>query len=276
MSTSVRSASKSPRSQTVLLSLGAILFVTCDSAKAGSFLPWCSGTTSGLVVGGLAASGIGAPVAVAGGIAEAAGLVGTWAGLDPGQPTIFLPPAPSPLGTVAASSFLNADYQPIPLPGDQFDTLITLTNNVVASMNAVTSDVRSGASRAQVVADGQALGAAVLNTAAAYDAVTSFSVDQAQLNAAIAQIAATGLPAPEVSFLQAAGWSNADIASLGVYVGSQTYNLAVPSVSFSDCAVCTGRLLVPEPSTDILVGLALFALVAGCRKRSLQGRTSRR
>ncbi len=263
-------------------SIGGALLITLatipNPAYAG-FLSWCSGTTSGLVVAGALSSGIGAPVGIAGGVAQSFGLLGTWAGLDPSIPLIALPPEPSPLPSL--SSFLNANnYQQFSLPGNQYDELIRQTNLMVNSMNAITQGVRSGASLTQLIQYSQSGREALLGAAQAYDQLVllgieqPFRINQNSLNNAIAHIASSGLPQVEIDFLEAAGWTDADIDSLGQYVGDQTYNLnpAVNNISISDCFVCIASTLqaVPEPTSTISL-LALGTLgAASTLKRQLK------
>jgi hypothetical protein len=238
-----------------------------NGASAG----WLTWTGVGITVGGIVAAatptGIGQLVGAVAGAVQVI-VVGTDAvktaigSSETPQPPIAANPQP-PAYVAGLTAFTQAIYQPIPLPGNAGDALAASTNIYISSANVLMTNFTNGASSLQLNAD-LAVMADNLNQVNDQYNLLGFvvTISQSDIINAQAQIATSGLPSSEVTFLQNAGFSASDILGFSNFVASTPTNLAVPTTTLGDLfQAASTATAVPE--IDPAAGGSALSLVAG-------------
>jgi hypothetical protein len=235
-----------------------------------------SGAATGLSAAGQIFSlGLATPLAVAGYVSQGVGFAGVCGGLDDFQPSFLLGPSAGANPTCSAPSVQGASYQPYTVPAGQYGPLYTALNAIIADLNTMDTDINNGAPASQIESDMHTIGGAIDSMATIYDGLAApVTVTQAQLNAALADIASSGLPSDELTFLQDAGWSTTAISEFQAYVGHMTINLADPSVTISEDIHAIGQEFdqaeIPEPGSLLILATAACACLA-VRRKHFQG-----
>lgn len=249
---------------------------------SSAFASWISWTGVGGTLLGIAAAatptGVGQVVGGAAAVGQVTCLI------TDGYRTLFHSPPPLPQPSFAASpepgeiplfaSINTAYYQHLSLVGATPNeiALIDSTNLYIDRLNNMTIIMASGGSESDFVSAWAAMGAAHNQMNQAFDSLGfSLTLTQAQLDSMLSDIRANGLPSFEVNFLNSAGWSTADIAAFGNFVGSVDFNVTNSSVTANQLfeqSCCT----VPEPDSLALLslGMAIFPLNAVRRFRKAQ------
>lgn len=189
----------------------------------------------------------------------------------PAKPPAAMAPKPR-LYMSSDDSYEDATYPSLALLGNAGDPVRIAGNSMISAMNTLLDDVRLGAPPSTLAQDTTRLGT-TFNTIAASLSTSgvAFSITQGDIDSVQADIAASGLPASEVSYLESAGVSAANIESLGTYVGDTPINLAVPSLTVNDLLHETAASLgVPEPDTILLLSIGVIGLGALRRPKSVK------
>lgn len=192
----------------------------------------------------------------------------------PPQPFIAEPPEP-PTFLAGTSAILNSNFQPLPIPGNEFDALVIATNAALTDTNLLIAHLNAGPSLEQFNADRLLLGNAIAGIADQYDALgISLTLSEAEIDAIGAQFAISGLPNFEIEFLQNAGWSAGDIQAFTEYNANMEINFSIPTISGGQALHGTADTIlasVPEPSTYLLFGTGLVGLFGLAVWRRVRG-----
>lgn len=189
----------------------------------------------------------------------------------PAKPPAAMLPKP-PLYMSSDDSYEDATYPSLALQGNAGDPVRIAGNSMISAMNTLLADVRAGASPPTLAQDTTRLGT-TFNTIAASLSTSgvAFSITQGDIDSVQADIATSGLPEFEISYLQSAGVSAANIGSLGTYVADTPINLAVPSLTVNDLLHQTaGSLGVPEPDSILLLSIGVIGLGTLRRPKSVK------
>jgi len=136
----------------------------------------------------------------------------------------------------AGAEFLYANFQRLPLQGDETDGLVMAANDLIDSANALLADARNGATVEEIDFDLMIVSMAMSRVADEFDLLEfdDLQFTQADFDAIRQGFAENGLPQFEVEYLRDAGLSDALIDAFGEYMGQTQLTLSGPSVSISE------------------------------------------
>jgi hypothetical protein len=151
---------------------------------------------------------------------------------DPGRPVFLTGTAPAPFPDPPLDFPLIPINPPPPPPKDT--KVIQDANKVIQSGDALFASILANASARQIRGHEENLSVAFKGMATDI-ALLGFDVQltQSDLNTLRAQVQANGLPSYEQSYLASAGWTSAQIAALGTYVGQTDLELAPAATTVS-------------------------------------------
>jgi hypothetical protein len=133
-------------------------------------------------------------------------------------------------------AFLDAEFQHLPLQGDNTDPLVNAANDMIDVCNAMLADARNGADVAQIDFDLFMLSLAVDRVADEFQALgfEDLQFTQADLDGIRQAIGENGLPQFEVQMLQDAGMSENFISALQDYMAQTDLSISTASISISE------------------------------------------
>jgi hypothetical protein len=234
--------------------LAVMLLVTAQPVLA-SWLSWAGAalTGAGIVAAFFPPKGtvVGGVLCVGQVVCVAADVVITLAGRPRRQPAAAAGNQPAAL-LPAGIEFLNANFQHLPLQGDDTDELVVAANDLIDATNTLLADARNGASDDVIDIDLAVMSMAMSAVADEFEALDFDDLqfteaDFAQLRQEYAQ---NGLPQFEVQFLVDAGLSQSLIQAFGDYMGQTELELSGPSVSISELLREAAEQLWPYHSVD--------------------------
>jgi len=174
--------------------------------------------------------------------------------VDPPPPS-GLPGNKTPPDSIkGAPTFASATLPNLTAIGPDTTALTGAANATIDGFNALTANIRREAPSA-LEGDIRALAIGLGQMADAFEPF-NFSISQEDINSL------SRLPAAQVTFLSAAGFSNADIQALENYIVGMEVTLAVSSIDVVTVLrdVSDSLQPVPEPSTLLLLGSSLAGL----------------
>lgn len=163
---------------------------------------------------------------------------------------------------------------PIPLLGDQSDTLVGTVNGAIAAASTLSDHAQMGTGNLRN--DLAALDAALAPAGAQFDSLMAAlggpvpRFGQADVDAVMADIGANGMPQRVADAMRDAGLSSAEIQAFGADAAAAHVQLAGPSISVGEVFNVVANLrLVPEPASMPLAVLGLLAahLAVAARRR---------
>jgi hypothetical protein len=183
------------------------------------------------------------------------------------QPTVASGAAPSPYNG-SLSDLAGTPLAPVTSSDPAASALVAATNNAIARLNAMNTDIAGGADLTAYRQDRRAFGDALfgVNGALQGAGLPSFGSSQADIDNALAGIGSSGLPSYMRDYL-AASMSPGALDSLGNYVGGANVGLSHPTITLPESIDAGAHATIPEPST-LSLGLVALASFAYRRMRS--------
>ena len=180
------------------------------------------------------------------------------------QGQVFDKPAEASSPEPPDSTPLALHLIPIPLSGNETDTLVGTVNGAIAAASTLSDNAQLGTGTLRQ--DLAALDAALAPAGAQFDGLMAAlggpvpRFGQADIDTEMAGIGANGMPQRVADAMRDAGLSSAEIQAFGADAAAAHVQLAGPSVSVGEVFNVVASLqLVPEPASLPLASLGLLA-----------------